>query len=162
MPPRLPTARLEMSGTLKDHPSHYALRKDEPRPKTPLGIAPKDLVPELVPFWNEIRRMLNCMPGVAVYTDRFTVERLCRLAFKMRNDTMSVAEGAQMLSYLGKLGLTPVDRSRIQVEAQQAKAHDDWSFKQLHPKSAPVRDKGTKWEDPSVPVGQTGDATLPN
>ena len=109
------TEILRLNGTLKHNPGLYAGRANEPKPNAPLGLAPKELDPELVPFWNEIRAQLACMPGVAMYTDRYLVERLCRLVFKLRKGTLTVNEGGQMINCLARLGMTPVDRCRLQV-----------------------------------------------
>jgi hypothetical protein len=43
------------------------------------------------------------------------VERVARLIAKMRDNTLSTAEGSQLLSGLGRLGMTPVDRARLSV-----------------------------------------------
>lgn len=55
-------------------------------------------------------------------TDRPLVESTCRLWMAIRNGVAKTAEYALFTTNLSKLGMTPVDRSKVQMPAPDAKA----------------------------------------
>jgi hypothetical protein len=85
----------------------------EPKPAGVIGKAPRFFDAAQKAAWKEI--VTNAPPDVLTCTDRVIVERVARLIAKMRDNTLSTAEGSQLLSGLGRLGMTPVDRARLSV-----------------------------------------------
>jgi hypothetical protein len=62
-------------------------------------------------IWHELASILPV--GVARNADRFAVELLCDLMFKFRTSALKGADLSQLVSLLGRLGLTPCDRARV-------------------------------------------------
>jgi hypothetical protein len=120
MPRALPTAQLALSGTLKDHPARYADRKNEPTPTGPLGYAPDYFDDARRKVWNELKTQI--FPGSTGSSDRVAFEMLCELVVSMRAGTATDLESNRLLKLLGCFGMTPVDRSKIQVIPKKAPA----------------------------------------
>lgn len=161
MPAKLPTVRLQMSGTLADHPSRYADRKNEPHPELGLGNPPAEFDAAQRKVWRELAK---CMPdGVFTVADRFLAEQACRLIVKMRDDTMTTQQSCHLTGVLSKLGLSPTDRSKVNAPSTaKPKPKDDWSFKSVRTASAPVRTTDSQWSDTSQQVDPTSLSALPN
>jgi hypothetical protein len=70
-------------------------------------------------IWTELAQMAPAR--VLANSDRWLVEIACVLMARMRahgiggRDGLQIAEVAQLNSCLSKMGLTPVDRSRVNV-----------------------------------------------
>jgi hypothetical protein len=114
-----PTSKLALSGTLDAKPQRYANRTTEPKPSIEIGNPPKHFSKELRAIWKEIKGQL--VVGVLTYSDRLMVEQLCQLVQKMRAGTMTGGEGGQFISILSRCGMTPADRSRVQLDPSVAK-----------------------------------------
>jgi hypothetical protein len=108
-----PTAVLEARGSYLNHPERA--RPNEPRPTRPLGSPPKDFSENQARLWQEFKGMV--VPGVAYYSDRWALVELVRLKEKSDLGTITEAAANRLLNMMGRFGLTPADRAKIQVEA---------------------------------------------
>lgn len=114
MAPRTPTAVLDARGAFINHPERK--RESEPQDDRPLGGPPKYLTKSQKKVWKELATQL--MPGVGKFSDRTPFEMLVRLTDRLRQGLMT--KSADMLALIqicGRFGMTPVDRSKIAVEA---------------------------------------------
>ena len=109
--PRTPTSILEARGAYVTHPERRAERVNEPQPTAPLGAAPDHLTKEQKKIWRELVRIAP--PGVLANCDRWIVERCVQLVAKMRAGNLMALEGSQLITCLSKLGMTPVERSKV-------------------------------------------------
>jgi len=115
MPARLPTELLELSGTKQLQPVRYSDRADEPR-DTPLLDAdnvPFFLSPEEKTVWIDIVK--NCHKGVLKESDGWLLIGAAKVVAAVAffdgcppEKTLTV-----MLQYLSRLGMTPVDSSKV-------------------------------------------------
>lgn len=107
--PMKPTHLKIIQGTLRK-----SRIKNEPQPNALLGDPPAHLTPEQGNAWHEIVRL--CPAGVLTNADRVTVEILaCLLVEARTNPLFSVRRLALLLTLLGKCGLTPADRAKIDL-----------------------------------------------
>ena len=114
--PRKPTEALVLSGAFQKNPK----RTRPVGPKSDKGLGePPDYFPQAAAtVWAEVQSIVP--PNVLTSADRLIVELLCRLVAKFRSDWLTAAEMSQMTWCCSHLGMTPVDRSKIQVEKPQA------------------------------------------
>lgn len=121
--PRKPTAVLELVGAFKHNPDRAAARAAEPKPtKTVLKTAPGWMTLEQEKCYKEILRRAH--PGVCMEPDTNHVQVIaCLMAeFQAGPDDMPAPRVAALLAGLGKLGMNPSDRSRVQAAgAEKAK-----------------------------------------
>jgi phage terminase small subunit len=121
-----PTRLLELSGTLKDHPGRYANRNTEPKPDQPLGIAPTYMTKEQKKIWKELAGMV--VPGVLTKSDRWAVEMAVTLISQLRDGTINGQKMSILTGLLARLGLTPSDRSKVNVvPPKQETKEDGWA-----------------------------------
>jgi hypothetical protein len=111
--PRRPTAVLRARGSFERHPERLRARSGEPKCIGSLGTPPTRLDSQEQELWMEIRELIP--PGVAGQSDRFAFEELIVLYAKVRNGSAMLAEKKLLLQYLGKFGLTPSDRPKINI-----------------------------------------------
>jgi phage terminase small subunit len=124
--PRKPTAILEASGAFIKHPERRAARKNEPKPTGKLGAPPSFLSAEEKKIWKELEGIIT--PGVLGNSDRWAIEIACNLMAKRRDGSIKTQELSMLLSLLGRLGMTPADRSKVAgVPEQPGKKEDPWS-----------------------------------
>jgi hypothetical protein len=111
--PRKPTNVLELKGAFKKDPQRK--RPSEPVPTGGIGPAPSALPAKLRVIWDEV--VAICPPGVLGNSDRIALEALVRLLNEFRTDyaEFSGARMSQLVSLMGRFGLTPSDRSKIVV-----------------------------------------------
>jgi hypothetical protein len=114
-----PTAKLALSGSLKHNPKQYANRTLEPQPKLGLGEPPAEFDAVHRRMWREFSRTMP--EGVFGISDKYMAELACRLIVRMRNDTITMQQMAQLTTVLSKLGMSPTDRTRVQVDPSVAK-----------------------------------------
>jgi phage terminase small subunit len=117
--PRKPTALLLLNGGLAHDKKRYANRTAEPVPSGELGPAPRHFNAELKAIWNELVKQIPA--GVLTCADRIILELACRLTNKMRTEEFTSSNAAQLVSCLSRLGLTPADRSKVQVDPSKGK-----------------------------------------
>lgn len=112
--PRKPTALHALSGAMEHNPARFADRADEPKDDRPLGPPPEFLRPDQRAAWMEIERLA---PWVTM-ADRVAVEIAASLLAAFR--AIGVGQMPPHLltrleTMLGRLGLTPSDRSKVRV-----------------------------------------------
>lgn len=122
--PRTPTTVLKLRGGFKKHPGREKARENEPVVTEPLGPADEKLDEAQAARWNEIAE--RC-PWLTV-VDRTAVEVVCRLWTTMRAGSFKAAEYLALMNCLGRLGMTPVDRSKVKVPGKLEKKN---AFKEL-------------------------------
>lgn len=111
--PRTPTAILEQKGAFRKDPQRKEARKSEPRPTGELGDAPEHLSEAQKAIWAELSGI--CPPKVLTNADRWTVEIAVRLMAKVRDDSITNGQLAQLIVCLSRMGMTPADRSKVGV-----------------------------------------------
>jgi hypothetical protein len=106
--PRKPVSLHLVQGTYE--PSRHKNRV-EPEVSGPLGDAPKDWPAPAKVLWHEI---VDLAPGfILAKSDRIVVEGLCRLVLQMPTKPFNCAVLSELRRYLGLLGMSPADRSRV-------------------------------------------------
>lgn len=117
--PRTDTNVLKMRGSFKKNPQRLKERENEPKPVGGLGDPPEEFNEvhnkRLLQAWHEVVAMVP--PGVLTCADRIIVEMTARLIARMRYNfnSMKSSDRAQLTKNLGLMGLTPADRSKVQV-----------------------------------------------
>jgi len=118
-----PTALLEVTGAYQKNPQRR--KKAEPKPRMGIGRFPKNApcTPESV--WDEL--VDNICPGVLGNSDRVVMETLAHLLSQFRTDPVEfpAAKMTIMERCLGKLGMTPVDRTRVVAEQAEDKTNPE-------------------------------------
>ena len=124
--PRTATNLLDARGSFQKNPQRKAERAEEPTDLEPLGDPPAGLSEREYEMWSEVVTVMH--KGVVYEVDRFAVELAVRLITKMRyrfND-MTAAEMGRLQGVLGQLGMTPADRSKVQV-LRKPETKNPWS-----------------------------------
>jgi len=116
--PRKPTTVLETSGAAKQNPDRMKERENEPQPAGAVGKPPDNLNDTERAIWSEVASTIPA--GVLGDTDRIALERLCRLVYQARYepDDFTSAREKDLISYLGRFGMTPSDRAKIAIPSQ--------------------------------------------
>ncbi|MGF6526047.1 hypothetical protein [Variovorax sp. PvP013] len=111
--PRKPTNVHELRGTFKTHPERRAARANEPTPTGEIGAPPAHLSDAERACWIEVVGI--CHPGTLCNADRLIVEHAARVlnALRSRPLHLDVKLMVRLEAALGKLGLTPADRSKV-------------------------------------------------
>src|ERR1019366_3990770 len=106
-------ALLKLSGGLKNHPGRYAGRTDLASCPDGIGNPPSHISIDRKNIWAELIAQLP--EGHLQSADRFLLEVVTGLMAKQRNRRTLITKGeiTLLLNALSKLGLTPVDRSRV-------------------------------------------------
>lgn len=110
--PRTPTKVIEMRGAFRKNPNR---KRTDPQVKGPIGNAPKHLSAKEKKIWDEV--VENAPVGVLTSADRIALEEMCSLIYERRYDLASMPCSKRNLlrSYVGVFGMTPGDRSRVNV-----------------------------------------------
>jgi phage terminase small subunit len=122
--PRKPTKLLELSGAMKRNPGRYANRLHEPKSNGPLGEPPDRMSAAEQSAWHELVRLVP--DGVLTKADRWIVEIACRLMAAGREHGfggrhgISAGEVGLLNGCLRSMGLTPADRSKVNVTGDEA------------------------------------------
>lgn len=111
--PRKPTGLHLLNGSVDKNPARFVERAEEPHDDRPLGPPPEFLRPDQRVAWLEIERLA---PWLA-FGDRIAVEMAAVLLARFRIDPGSMAPAlyTRLETILGRLGMTPSDRSRVTV-----------------------------------------------
>ena len=119
MPARLPTEVLKLRGTYRKQPARLAAREGEPTECGPLPEAPAHLRGVARECWDEIARLAYWLRDA----DAPLVEQTAQLWAMQRAgiETMNGQQLRQLAANLGRLGMTPVDRSRVNVHPTTGK-----------------------------------------
>ena len=109
---------LKLSGGLKAHPGRY---KDRTEVACPDGIGepPSQISISRKHLWAEIVASLPV--GHLQSADRLLLEIVTHLMSRQRNRRTLITKGeiSLLINALSKLGLTPVDRSRVIIPVQK-------------------------------------------
>lgn len=126
--PRTPTNILKLKGVDKQRPQRMKERGDsEPENTNPVGDPPDHLSEIEKSAFNEIVKL--SINGVLGEADRLAIEQAAILLIKCRRQYIedgavvpaTSAEQGQFFKYLSQFGMTPADRSKINVPKQKAK-----------------------------------------
>src|SRR5450631_842883 len=119
---------LKLSGGLKAHPGRYEGRTDLAACPDGIGEPPSQISTARKNIWAELIAQLP--EGHLQSADRFLLEVVTGLMAKQRNRRTVITKGelSLLLNALSKLGLTPVDRSRviIPVKPKESKYGQGW------------------------------------
>jgi len=115
--PRTPTNILEIRGAYDKHPERKKEREFEPIVRTPIGACPEHLSPEIAAAWIEIVRLAPA--GVLTSADALAVELAASLFALHRAGKIDSKDRGQLIVLLGKFGMTPSDRSKVQAPKQK-------------------------------------------
>ena len=135
----LPTAKHAESGAFDHDPQRAEARENEPIPPGPLGEPPERwrilassaesdeariLAVLQTEAWHELE--LNVAKNVLTISDRVLVEVYCSLVARHRaGQILKAAEYNLLLSCLARMGMTPSDRSRLNVPTDEKEAAGD-------------------------------------
>ena len=123
--PRKPTAQLELVGAFKHNPDRR--RDAEPQCDEDVGPAPDWLTDKQVEAWDYLVDSVSGVPGVLTKMDRVYLE-LCAIALAGVWGSSAILGDGPILSMsylkdvggmLGKLGMTPSERSRVVVPRKE-------------------------------------------
>lgn len=108
--PRTPTNVLELRGAFDKNPNR---RRVDPETSGEIGDPPEYFDQAHRDIWQEI--VSNAPLKVLTVADRQIVEIATRLIFESRFDWENFSAGkiGRLESMLGKLGMTPADRSKV-------------------------------------------------
>jgi phage terminase small subunit len=122
--PRKSLAAHELSGAIKKNPARFVGRKDQPRSAAGIGAAPKHLTAEEKVVWRDVVKVSP--KGVLTAADRLLLEVTCHLVVHFRSGAViRASEVAMLLAALGRLGLSPADRAKLNVQPEPPKPDDD-------------------------------------
>src|ERR1017187_5892059 len=109
---------LKLSGGLKNHPGRYAGRTDLASCPFGIGNPPAHISVARKNIWAELIAQLP--EGHLQSADRFLLEVVTGLMAKLRNRRALITKGevSLLINALSKLGLSPVDRSRVVIPAK--------------------------------------------
>lgn len=114
--PRKPTALHVLSGAIDKNPARFRDRAHAPTDDRELGPPPPGWVPSKVVCWEEIARLAPWLR----FGDRLAVEVAADLLHVFRvvgSNGMQGSHLGRLETMLGRLGLTPADRSRVGLGA---------------------------------------------
>ena len=147
---RKTTAHHELNGSYDKHPERRVARALEPKPQGLLGAPPRCFTVEggcsaytserLIGIWNEI--VAEVPPGVLTMSDRKHVELACRLLFRIRKDQAKSGDYSRLDVLLGKMGMNPADRSKVNIVPGSQATDDSTSsnpFEELAEEMSHVR-----------------------
>lgn len=109
--PRKPTTLHVLNGTAEHNRARFADRDDEPTDNRPLGPPSETMRPDQRAAWMEIDRLAPWLS----HADRIAVEIAAVLLarFRVEPSMMPPALLTRLETMLGRLGLTPSDRSKV-------------------------------------------------
>ncbi len=117
--PRKPTNLLILSGVAKKNPKRLKEREGEPENVNPLGDPPKKLTVAERRYWESIKQ--ESIEGVLGEADRFAVAIASRLINKFFTNTINGPELTQLIKLLSQFGMSPADRSKINIPTKKRK-----------------------------------------
>jgi hypothetical protein len=108
MPARkLPSSVLEARGSFAHDPQR---KRVDPISQGDLGKAPAYFTEEEAIVWDELKSIIP--EGLAKNADRWICEIAARFMFKFRTTGLKSPELGKLIDALGRLGLSPSDRSK--------------------------------------------------
>ncbi|MDM0024089.1 hypothetical protein [Variovorax saccharolyticus] len=126
--PRKPTNVLELKGAFKAHPERAAARANEPEAEGEIGEAPDRLSEFERQCWDEL--VSSAHAGVLCAADRLFVEYGARVLAQLRNQVdIDPKLGIRFETVCARLGMTPADRSKVQLLKPKENANPFAKFK---------------------------------
>ncbi len=121
--PRKPSNVLHLNGAFKHDPARGEARANEPVAIGDIGEPPAHLDDAVRACWVEIVGL--CHPGVLCTADRLVMEHTSQLLAQLRASSWQVHPTIliRFEASLGKLGMTPADRSKVSA-AKPKEAYD--------------------------------------
>ena len=117
--PRKPLKLLQLSGGLKNHPGRYKDRLNEPQdPRPPRGPS-SWLSKEEKAAYREILKTDEY--GIFRMCDCLAIDTTAKLLAEARANILSVSGHNSLFSALGKLGMTPKARTKLNIPHQMGK-----------------------------------------
>jgi hypothetical protein len=116
--PRKPPELKVLDGSYLKNPQRKPKRMTKRRNEL-LGDPPDDFTEAELKCWDELSYMTSHYTNVI---DRWAAESLCRLMARMRDrskDLMDAARLGKLINLLSAMGMTPVDRGRLQVSNEK-------------------------------------------
>jgi hypothetical protein len=115
---RKPTALLEASGAFRKNPQRRAARANEPIPNGPLGDPPAWLNKTAVECWHNLAARI---PYPLTNADEHILAFTSMLEARIRRGGATAGEISLYAKCLSKLGMTPSDRSLVQVPTSKTR-----------------------------------------
>ncbi len=122
---RMPLAKAESKGAIKNSPSRYAGRKESKR-RRPVGKPYANMTEAQVFFWDEF--VTNCPWLHSAH--RIILRAACVMSEKLDRDELPIRDIGGLSSLLSKLGATPVDETRV-IHGDDGEEGDDPAAKYL-------------------------------
>lgn len=123
--PRKPTAVLELCGAFKKDPKRGAARADEPKPVGEIGDPPDGLTEAVREAWIELRSLAHA--GTLSPADGPFLLYAAKVWAQVKAaDFVDPKLGVRFESILGRLGMTPADRSRVAALKPKAAVPESW------------------------------------
>lgn len=125
----MPANVVELKGADKVNPGRFTERKASDKAveaqTNKLGRAPGYFDSQYREIWDEMRERVPWLRD----TDAYAVELLCRIMYVSRYDYehLTAAQVSCARGLLAQLGMTPVDRAKINITAEPSKEDDPWS-----------------------------------
>lgn len=112
----------ELKGATAKDPQRY--RGEVPKLDLPVGNAPEHLSAEAAACWFELQTY--SIPGVMTAADRLSLEMTSELLAGFREDPKAFPANkiGQLVSLLGRFGMTPCDRQKLSIEKPKEKDDD--------------------------------------
>lgn len=121
--PRTPTNVLALKGSFAKNPDRGRARENEPEVVPGIGEPPNDMDPNVRACWVEL--VMLCAPGVLSVTDRPFMEYAARVFWMIKQPgPVDLKAGVRFEAIIGKLGMSPADRSKVTV-ANKPDANED-------------------------------------
>jgi phage terminase small subunit len=117
---RLPTAVQDAKGYFEHNPDRFPEGSEALEEAAPLDVPPARLDEDHRDIWREI--VIVLVPGVLKVSDAWAFESMVRLIFKEQKGTIEIGERGQLIKLYSLFGMTPADRSKIQVEKKPQSA----------------------------------------
>jgi hypothetical protein len=119
--PRVPMNVLRLKGSVKKNKARFKDRENEPVPNAALGNPPRHLTTAQKKCWRQLVKIAP--PGVFGDCDSWAVEIASVLMAEFRDNPaeFKAARLARLDSLMGRFGIVPADRSRVQVPKPKEK-----------------------------------------
>ncbi len=124
--PRTPTNILRLSGALARNPGRHADRLNEPKPTSPIGMAPEWMTETERASWDWL--VARCHPGTLSNADEGIVELTATLRASVIDRSATAREKALLRLCFNELGMTPASRSKVSVTTgEEAQAPNEFA-----------------------------------
>lgn len=117
--PRKPLKLLQLSGGLKNHPGRYKDRLNEPQDPRPTRGPSSWLSKDEKAAYREILK--NDEYGIFRLCDCIAIDMTAKLLADARANKLNATGHKQLLSMLGKLGMTPKARMKLNIPVPMKK-----------------------------------------